>query len=273
MELIRDGSGEVAACLQATLSNGHSTRHKAVAWATGMFTLVALIIGLLHTGLSSSPSPSVYRWFDILYLFQTAAATGLLHLNYPLVYSNFAENFAWSIAMLYSSKMQSSINRMRMKTGGHLSGLASHEVQYIDRKLSPFNDYISLNGFPDPPAFGSYLAEIPSGNTSAVASIPRSLSSRGMITSTIDQNGTNELDTGLPVYSETLSIPDANAFSTVFFFFLAFVAIAIAFHVLLFGVVWVWDRAGRGRKTLWVTKLRQMWWGFCAGNALRLVCL
>ena len=269
IELIRDNSGEVAACLQATLSNGHSTRQKAVAWATGIFTLVALLIGLLHTAAVDSPSPAQYRWFDILFLFQTAAATGLLHLNYPLVYSNFTENFAWAIVMFPSAAMQSSINKMRFKTGGHLSGQADSDVQYINRKLSPYNDYIDISDF-DATSFKSYLTESSDVNPKELATSGRTLFSRAMISSTIDQNSTSDLSTGLPEYSNTIGIPYANAFTTVFFFFLAFVGIAVAFHVLLFMVTWIVDRLSRGR-TSWSVKLKQRWWAFCAGNALRLV--
>jgi len=271
VELIRDGSGEVAACLQATLSNGHSTQQKAVAWATGMFTLVALLIGLIHTGLVNSPSPAQYRWFDILYLFQTAAVTGLLHLNYPLVYSNFTQNFAWAIGILYSSKMQSTINKMRAKTGGHLTGQAYSDVQYINRKLSPYNDFININSFASQAEFGSYLSELSSGTARDVSMVGRTLGSRGMISSTIDQNMTSKLSTGLPEYSNILNIPEANAYSTVFFWFLAFIAIAIAYHVFLFIVVWIADRAAARERSVWGSRLRRMWWDMCMGNALYLV--
>lgn len=38
VQLLRQETGEVAACLQATLSNGKTTKHKAVAIASGVFT-------------------------------------------------------------------------------------------------------------------------------------------------------------------------------------------------------------------------------------------
>lgn len=266
VELLRETTGEIAACLQATLANGKTTRHTAVAYATGFFTLVALLIAVFHNMATNSPSPAQYRWFDILYLFQTAAATGLLHLNYPLVYSQFTENFSWALGLFHSSAVQSTINKMRAKTGGSLDGESYNSVQYIDRKLSPYNEgFINLNAVTESTAtFKAFLAEsVPNQSTGLV--------SRASIASTVDQNSTTSLDTGIPVYTNSLEIAEANALSTAFFFFLAFIAAAVVFHILLYLVVFILDRTGKGRRFIWATRLRQMWWGFCAGNALRLV--
>ncbi|WWC64577.1 uncharacterized protein I303_107188 [Kwoniella dejecticola CBS 10117] len=283
IQLLREETGEVAACLQATLSNGWSVRQTAVSWATGIFTLVALLIGLFHTGAVNSPSPAQYRWFDILYLFQSAAASGLMHLNYPLAYSAFTQNFHWAIGLFKSTHVQNSINTMRSKTGGHLDSNAYSDVQYINRKFSPYNVYVSMNEVTSSKAsFQSFLANaqaeasnlptLPASTGDALAS-HLELGKRASIASALAQNATSELSSGLPVYTNTLNIPTANAFDTVFFFFLAFIAIAIAFHVLLFVVLCIVDRSSRGKREIsWAGRLRRMWWGFCAGNALRL-CL
>ncbi|WVR07678.1 hypothetical protein IAU60_004720 [Kwoniella sp. DSM 27419] len=266
IQLIRDGSDEVAACLQATLSNGWSTKQTAVAWATGAFTLVALLVGLWHTAAVNSPSPAQYRWFDILFIFQAAAASGLLHLNYPLAYSAFTQNFHWALGLFESSHVQNSINKMRSKTGGHLTGDAYGQVQYINRKLSPYNVLASLNEVTaNEASFRSFLAD---------ASVPSTqVIKRAAIESGTTQDAVSDVASGLPVYTNTLLIPEANAYDTVFFFFLAFIAIAIAFHVLLFAVIFIAEKVGRGKRdAFWATRLRRMWWDFCMGNALRL-CL
>ena len=234
-----------------------------------MFTLVALLIGLLHTAAVDSPSPSQYRWFDILFLFQTAAATGLLHLNYPLVYSNFTLNFAWAMALFRSNTMQDTINKMRVKTGGELSGQAYSDVHYIDRKLSPYNEFIDLSIITKSDLH-SYMARNSRSFSDLALPFGRPLLSRAVIASAIDQNTTSELSTGLPEYADTLGIPEANAYSTVFFLLLAFVAMAIVLHIILYILVRIIQKSSGGR-VLWATRLRQMWWGFCGGNALRLV--
>jgi hypothetical protein len=249
------------------LSNGHTTKHKAVAIATAVFTLVALLIGLFHSAINS-PSPAQYRWFDILYLYQTAVAAGLLHLNYPLAFSNFVQNFAWSFALFHSSSMQNSINSMRHKTGGYLDGNAYNEVQYINRRLSPYNfAAVNLNTIQTPAQLSNLIATYPKANTLA----DTGLVSRATIPSALYTNDTSDIMTGIPTYTNSLNIPPANAFTTIFFFFLAFIAIAIVFHALLFAVVFAVDRAVGDRRTNWATRLRRMWWDFCTGNALRVV--
>ncbi|WVQ84485.1 hypothetical protein IAT38_006637 [Cryptococcus sp. DSM 104549] len=269
VELIREETGEIAACLQATLSNGETTLQPGVIWATGMFTLAALLAGLFHTAAANSPSPAQYRWFDVLFLFQTAAATGLMHLNYPLAYSNFVQNFHWALGLLYSPNMQSSINKMRTKTGGTMDGEAYSDVQYINRKFSPYNVYTSINdATSSTEAFKSFIAEHTLSERDAAH-----FAKRATIPSALAQNATTDLNTGLPVYTNSMNIPEANAYSTVFFVFLAFIAIAVAFHVILFGVVVLLDRMGRNNERLyWAPRLRKMWWSFCIGNGLRL-CL
>ena len=174
------------------------------------------------------------------------------------------------MALFPSAAMQSTINTMRRKTGGHLSGQADSDVQYINRKLSPYNDYIDMSDF-DMTSFKSYIVESSNANLKELATHGRSFSTRATIPSTIDQNMTSDLSTGLPEYSNTIGIAYANAFTTVFFFFLAFVGIAVAFHVLLFVLIWIADRISKEDEDSWSAKLRRMWWPFCAGNALRLV--
>ena len=286
VQLLRVEDGEVAACLQATLANGKTVRLKAVQIASGVFTLVALLIGLLHSTLDS-PSPAQYRWLDVLLLFQTAAAAGMLHLNYPLVFSNFAQNFAWSFGLFHSTHMQNSINSMRNKTGGHMDGNAYSDVQYINRKLSPYNlleasDPVDTNSFSSIGDFSSYISTLPtndgasssSGGSSDIVDdligLAKGLQKRGSIPSALYTNATEQVETGLPVYVNTLNIPEANAFTTIFFFFLAFIGIALVFHVLLFGIVLIANR--QNHSTGWGGRMRRRWRYFAMGNALR-VCL
>lgn len=268
VQFIRTDNNAVAACLQATLSNGHTTKHKAVAIASGVFTLVALLVGLFHSALSS-PSPAQYRWFDILYLYQTAVSAGLLHLNYPLAFSRFVQNFAWSFGLFHSSTMQNSINSMRTKTGGSLDGAIFSDVEYINREFSPYNtvpnslDVTNLLTFD---GLTNIFSTLPKANANAPA-----LVSRAEIPTTL-YSTTASFITGIPTYVNNLSIPLANAYTTIFFFFLAFIGIAIVFHILLFVVVFIVDRAAaRNGRLGWATRLRRMWWDFCGGNALRIV--
>lgn len=252
VELISVTDGSVAACLQTTLSNGLTVKHKGVAIASGVFTLVALLVGLIHTAAVNSPSPAQYRWFDALYLFQTAMATGLLHLNYPLVFMSFTSNFAWAFSLFHSTKMQNSIDSMRDRTGGSLTGMTYDSIDYIDRKLSPYNEYLRGN------------------SVSAADFFKRSTA---IPFPTVIQSNVTGIQTGLPVFVNEQNIAPANCLTTIFFFFLAFIGIAFVFHILLWLLAFVWSRGAshRGHDS-WAIRLRRMWWEFCGGNALR-ICL
>lgn len=268
VQLINSNTNEVAACLQATLSNGWTTQFRSVKWGTGMFTLAAGLVGLIHASFVNSISPAIYRWFDILTLYQTAAAAGLMHLNYPLAFSNFVQNFHWSLGLFYSKPMQSSITALRNKTGGKLPGDAYDEVQYINRRLSPYNVLAvnltgPLNDWDNLPNFISTFkadyAKVVAKRASLAQKIP----------SLIDQQGASNLTTGIPVYTNSMGITQANAYDTIFFFFLAFVAIFIGVHLLLAVIVFLFGRKGKDN---WAGRLRTSWWDFCASNGLR-ACL
>jgi hypothetical protein len=92
---------------------------------------------------------------------------------------------------------------------------------------------------------------------------------RAAIPSLIDQQSASDLTTGIPVYVNSASIPLANAYDTIFFWFLAFVAIFLAFHVLLGAVVLMLARRSSSKQDSWASRLRRQWWPFCIANALR----
>lgn len=232
-----------------------------------MFTLAAGLVGMAHAVAVNSISPAIYRWFDVLSLYQAAAAAGLMHLNYPLVFSNFVQNFHWSLGLFYSRTMQRSISAMRRKTGGKMPGDAYNDVQYINRRLSPYNMFgvnmtSVLDNLDDTDKFANFISTLKTDTSG--------LSRRAQkIPSLIDQQGASNLTTGIPVYTNSMGITQANAYDTVFFFFLAFLAIIMAFSLVVGAIVWILPR---GRKNGWRDRLRGSWWNFCAANALR-ACL
>ncbi|GMK56368.1 hypothetical protein CspeluHIS016_0302080 [Cutaneotrichosporon spelunceum] len=274
VELFNTATNETAACLQATLSNGWSTQYSAVKWGTGMLTLASGLVGFAHAALVNSISPAIYRWFDLLTLFQTAAAGGLMHLNYPLVFSNFVQNFHWSLGLFYSQPMQSMISTMRNNTGGKMPGDAYSEVQYINRRQSPYNMQSAgqnggidltdvLAGTTDMPTF---ISTLKTEHPYVPDTLANTLVKREKIPSVIDQEFMSNTTTGIPVFTNTMGVTQANAYTTVFFYFLVFLAIFIAFLVVVGAITWL---LSRGRKIGWATRLRDSWWDFCAANGLR----
>lgn len=235
-------TGQLKACVQATLSNGWSAHQVAVEWATGALGLLALLSAIWY-----SPSPDAlapYRLFDLFYLFQWAASTALLDLNYSSVYIAFATNFSWALGLFpasATSPIQLSINNMRHLTGGNMADATSGSaVALVNRKLSPYNavvtsmaSYETTNlatetltamgnlttpGFA-PPAFFSTMQELDDAGTVQV----------------VTATSSNVLQAGVPIYVEYVGIATANAFMTIFLVTLMVLAILTATLLLGYG--------------------------------------
>lgn len=281
--------GELRACIQSTIVNGLSAEQTSVKWAAGIFTLVAILVGLVHSCINS-PSPAQYRWFDIVLLYQTAVALALMPLDYPLVYRAFARNFFWAVGMVSSESFRTSINDMRYKTGGHLNGTVYPDVEFINADLAS-DEGINVNQLIDTikqlgPLLGSggiggllgrSLPDVPEGDlallqtfealhTSAPAT--RQLAARA-IPDIVDEIRLSNTGSGIPAYVSTLGIPRANAFTTLFFIMLIVVAIAIALHIIIFVIAYLVERSANRQN--WGGRLIDRFWGWCGGNALRLV--
>lgn len=169
--------------------------------------------------------------------------------------------------------MQSSINKMRNRTGGNLSGSVYNSSQNVNTNLSPYNLGSSSvgNGFI---AFNDIIKRSPytargedNGYSKRILADSFNLVSRALPTITLQNAGSDSVN-GISAYVNEAGIPRANAYDTIFFIFLAFVAIILAVHVLLFLLVVIIGRRGG-----WAGRLRENYWNFTMGNLLRLVCL
>lgn len=291
LELRSTDGGELRACVQTTIVNGLSAEQTSVKWAAGMFTLVAVLVGLIHSCINS-PSPAQYRWFDIVLLYQTAVALALMPLNYPLVYRAFARNFFWAVGMVSSDSFRTSINDMRYKTGGNLNGTVYPDIQFINADLTD-NEGIDINQLIDTirqlgPLLGSgglggllgrSLPDVPEEDLAllqtfeALHSTPRNPATH-LLASRAIPDLVNEIrllnpNSGIPGYVNSLGIPRANAFTTLFFIMLIVIAIAIALHAVIFVIAWLVERSADRQN--WGGRLVDRYWGWCGGNALRLV--
>ena len=269
-------TGETAACLQATLSNGLSTQQTAVKWASGGLVIAALLIALIHSTLRWSPSAAVYRWYDILFIFQAAAASGLLEINYPSNYVNFVLNFPWALGLFHDDNINEAVVNLRNSTGGKLPTTAFAAVDYINRKMSPYNEAIQLNSFftanSTAADFNSFAALATPVDRSIVAA---NLAKRAYIPTVSEQDTIATVKMGIPVFTNSAGIPVASAFDTIFIVYLIAMAIVIGAHIIWGAVVFLADRfrssdrKGRG----WLGEQRRGFWSFFAGNMMRLVSL
>jgi hypothetical protein len=128
-------------CYSAVVTNGATFSHPAAIGAIlGIFALVALVSSVAVAAYGESVpeirkhyahSISVFVVFEV---FQHIFFTGALSMNWPSVLVAFWSNYAWSAGMIYSKKMQDSINQFIGDNRGNISmvGAAASGVNAND---------------------------------------------------------------------------------------------------------------------------------------------
>jgi hypothetical protein len=161
LTLTEIGTGDVKACVQATLANGWSAHQPAVEWVTASFAIVALLSAVAHTvyalywstkasSFAKTVDPASpyfalasFRFLDLFYLYQAIASSAFLNINYPSLYRAFTLNFGWAMGLLSTSpdsSFQASVDDMRHRTGGQLADSTSASaIGLVNRKYSPYN--------------------------------------------------------------------------------------------------------------------------------------
>ncbi|SCV69687.1 BQ2448_1081 [Microbotryum intermedium] len=130
--LLRVSDGAEATCLRVRLSNGESTRWAGVSWALAGLVFGAILLGLLQMFVNfwrgdteaMERGRTKERLLEIIGWYQFVAVSGLLSLDYPLIYNSFTANFAWPLGLVYIQPFQQSIDELRNRTGGNLTRLA-----------------------------------------------------------------------------------------------------------------------------------------------------
>lgn len=211
LTLVEIGTGDVKACVQATLSNGWTTHESGVEWATGAVAFIAFVSALWQSRKPDSIAP--YRLLDIMYLFQSIAASGLLNLNYPIVYRAFTFNFRWALGFFPSPGFQPGINDMRNRTGGHLDDATGNALALTNRKASPYNALnlptIRVTSF----AEGGIVSR--SEDFPGIARLNNTVVLAATDVQTV--TSANTIKQGIPIWLTTIGIPAENAFMNVFF--------------------------------------------------------
>lgn len=234
LTLTEVGTGKVRACVQSTLSNGWSARQTGAEWATGGIAFLALASAAWYSYIYPE-SLAPIRFLDLIYLFQSIAASSLLALNYSSVYRAYASNFSWALGLFSqssSSSIQNSINNMRRLTGGDVgqSDPGSGAISLVNRKLSPYNN----GGWVIPQSLLSRFQALPqvdlssflAGNVTAPPTTHAQVLVGGNV-ETVTQGSSNTLQAGIPIFVNFLGISTANAFMSIFFVALMLAAIVM----------------------------------------------
>lgn len=241
LTLIEVGTGDVKACVQATLSNGWTTNDPGVAWATGALAFLAFISALWQSREPHSIAPC--RLIDIIYLFQAIAASGLLDLNYPIVYRSFTFNFRWALGFFLGPSVQTAINDMRNRTGGHIDDATGNALALTNRRASPYNALGSLPTINITPfAEGAIFSR--SGAAPGLARLNDTLVLAMADVQTVTP--TNTIKQGIPIWLTTVGIPEQNAFMNVFFVTLILFGAASAIVAITYSLLRLLRRAGLG---------------------------
>ena len=253
LTLTEVGTGNVKACVQATLSNGWSTHQPAVEWATGGIALAALLLAVWQSVSLEALAP--FWLLELIHLYQTIATTTFLSLNYPSAYRAFTLNFAWAVGLFPttpSTSLQNSINRMRHLTNGKLADSTSGSaVAFVNRKLSPYNvpnsNFLTIKALTP----GMRALDNPTSRNLSFVMSP-ALPSRFLAVlvhpgsqsevQTVTAASSNVLQAGIPIYVNSIHISAANAFMTVFICALILMAISAAFFSAAYGVLTAVDR-------------------------------
>lgn len=270
LKLIEVGTGNVKACVQATLSNGWSTFQPAVQWVTGGVAIFAFVIAAWQSLMADSVLS--FHFLDLFAFYQTIAASSLLNLNYSSVYRAFTLNFAWAMGLLPSPALQNAIDRMRHLTGGTLANSSSNSaVGFVNRELSPFNQDFS-NLLIDSPASSRVLSTWLNLASPLSDTTPLNILSATSQVQTVTANSSNVLQAGIPIYVNSVHIATANAFMTLFLCVLILVAIALAIFFLGYICLFAMESFHWGNQNRCV-ELRYTYRSFFRAWLLRLVCL
>ncbi|KAH8832720.1 TRP-domain-containing protein [Flagelloscypha sp. PMI_526] len=221
-------TGDLKACVQATLANGQSMKQPAVSWATGASTFIVFLLALWQS-LSSPYAVIPVRLLDLMHLYQGIVTSAFLSLNYPLAYRAFTLNFAWALGFITGMGEQTSIDRMRSLTGGSLANSTSSSVvEQINRKTSPYNVRITDVDLASISTFSKSLLATTFASADSIFggnSDDDGTELSPYAVQTVTEDGSNILPAGLPVFVNSIHIGTANAFMTAFFALLVLAAI------------------------------------------------
>lgn len=261
-------SDEEVACIQSTVGNGKTIHMPAVTYvAAGIAGAALLMSGAAAAagGGSGTTSPS---FTEMIGWFQSMAMNGMLSVNYPPIYRNFAKNFGFSTGFFPWDGLQGSIDNFRNLTGGNLtesSITVLRNTNLIHTSPEPQSSSPAKRALND--LLGYALSVRDELNTEIDTTPPPETSAEPET----EPTGENKFVQGIQAYVEELSIPEANTFMTVLLIF-AIVVAAITVGILLLKVILeFWALRGSFPKKL--TNFRKDYWGYLGRTVTNLILI
>ncbi|KAG8793662.1 hypothetical protein FRC12_002066 [Ceratobasidium sp. 428] len=255
LELRRVDTGEVAACVSATLTNGWSMKQPGATWAAFgvvLFSIVSSGVWAVSqarwTGREKGlwAEKEAWRVVDVVTFVQSIAVSALLNINYSSAYKAFSLNFPFVLLLNGPIPSQTAIDNLRERTGARLRDTALPADEYVNRKGSPYNTALAtLSGRETVQTFdlGNNAGySITSLNSTAVESGLASLGKRAFI-NPATVTSADALPGGVPLYVNGAGVATANAFLGVFFEWLVIGAVVLVI-CLAFAL---WKRSRRSK--------------------------
>ncbi|KAH6608608.1 transient receptor potential ion channel [Trichoderma cornu-damae] len=258
-----DGSS-VVACIQAQVTNGKTINVPAVSYvaagiagvslvASGMSAAGAAMSGGGAAGPSTGAASLSPSFTEVAGWFQGMAMNGMLSVNYPPIYRNFAKNFAFSVGLIPWNGLLGSIDDFRAKTGGNLT---EDSVAYLRNLTMSIQQGGQASG-----SAASVVARLARREADASSS-----AGDGGFSSQVEQT-----ISGIKNFAESLSVPKSDVFMTALLI-VAIVIASIVTGVLLVKVILeAWSLYGKFPESL--TGFRKHYWRSIARAITSLILL
>ncbi|MBW0518371.1 hypothetical protein O181_058086 [Austropuccinia psidii MF-1] len=255
VQMIDTANGQLASCLQVTLTNGLTVGLNSVVWSTASVLILATCL-TIWSGIFFPQSSSLTVPASLFYLMgsqlQQMAMSGILSLNYPTLLRTWAANFAYALGLIKSTAISHSIDRLRVHTGG--DGFETFKTAFTSQLLSPYNQRTNIgiptNASSNPASSTNNLNQLiastnqlitssssNSGNSLAARSdaslLPINSQQQVLALPLVTYNNTL-LDPGLGAYAKQVGFPAENAFMVVFIWLLIIATIILACFLLAF---------------------------------------
>ncbi|CAI7603929.1 hypothetical protein PCG10_005856 [Penicillium crustosum] len=249
------------ACIESSLSNGHTTNVGAVKYASAGIAAGALALSgvsaIGSAGTAGSPSSSP-GFGDVMGWFHSMATNGMLSVAYPQVYRSFSSNFMWSTGMISWPGMLQSIDKFRASTGGNLT---TESYDYLKRSQSTSSSTNTTKRSWDYTIeFGTMVAR--SVEASADASVSNSSSSSDESTSSSTVNDLKQV-------AQELMVPSADVFMTVLLIFAIVIAVVVVGILLMKVILELWALYGNFPNKL--ADFRKDYWGLMARTITNMI--
>ena len=263
-----DGKIQDLACYQSDITNSKTTKVPGVSYAAAAIAVAALLASglsaLAGTGSGASGATSSPTFVEVVHWFQSIAMNGMVSVQYPSVYRDFSQNFAFSTGLIPWRGMEVTIDNFRGRTGGNLT---ADSVKTLDNSQLVYQQPSNSGSSVSKRSLVHHLAEraalfardnVQFGVNGSTQSAGNGPPPPGNDTSGGDAKQQRYVH-GIEAFAAELAVPKSNTFMTALLIF-AIVLAAIAVGILLLKVILeAWALFGKFPKKL-VSFRKNYWW-------------